>query len=156
MLCDTNISYEFNAAVLLLLMLIYHQYFRFRTPLGSVAAVQHLLWPAVLCPATQWLPAWPHTPILQAGCLNFWEYRVLEVTWDRLTWVACLEDLLAWLQASTPTISTWTLTASPPVLPLCAWRPKSTVQPYLGPHDVLMFAGWGTFLILDLDGMRGH
>lgn len=132
-------------------LLIYH--FRFRTPLGSVAAVQLPLCPAALCPATLWLLVWPHTPILQAECLIFSGCRVLEATWDRLTWVACLEDLPAWLQASTPTISTWTPTASPRVSPLCVWRPKSTAQPYLGPHDVLIFAGWRTFLILGLDGI---
>lgn len=129
-----------------LTILILHQYFRFRTPLGSAAAAQHLLCRAVLFPATLWLPVWPLTPTLPAGSLIFWVYRAPEVTWDRPTWAACSEDLLAWLQASTRTISTWTRTASLPVSPLYAWRPKSTVQPYLGRHDVLICAGWGTSL----------
>lgn len=143
-------------------ILISCHYFRFRTPLGSVAAVQHLLCRAALCPVTPWLPVWPLTPTLPAGCLIFWVCQAPEVMWDRLTWAACSEDLLAWLRASTRTISTWTLTASPPVSPLCAWRPKSTVQPYLGPHDVLIPAGWGgTFLSLEMSkptqhGVRGH
>lgn len=129
-----------------LTMLISRQYFRFRTLLGSVAAVQHLPCRAALCPATLSLPVWHLIPTLPVGCLIFWACRAPEVTWDSLTWAACLEDLLACPQASTRTISTWTLTASPPVLPLCAWRPKSTVQPYHGPHDVLIPAGWGTLL----------
>lgn len=129
------------------LMLIFQQYSRSRTLPGSAAAALRLLCRAALCPATQWLRAWHLTPTLPAGCLIFWEYRVPQVTWGRLTWAACLEDLLAWLEASTLTISTWTPTASPPASPLCAWKPKSTVQPYLGPHDVLTHAGWrGTLL----------
>lgn len=124
--------------------LISHQHFRFRTPLGSVAAARHLPCRAALCPATPWPPVWHLTPTLPAGCLIFWACRAPEVImWDRLTWAACSEGLPAWLQASTRTTWTWTLTASPPVSPLCAWRPKSTVQPYLGPHDVLIPAGFG-------------
>ncbi len=141
--------------------LISHQYFRFRTLPGSVAAAQHLQCRAALCPVTLWLPVWHLTPTLPAGCLIFWACRAPGVIWGRLTWAACSEDLLAWLPASTRTISTWTLTASPPVSPLCAWRPKSTVQPYLGPHDVLIPAGWGTLLTPEMStqtqhGVRGH
>lgn len=139
-----------------LTMLLSHQYFRFRTLLGSVAAAQHLLCRAALCPVTLWLPVWHLTPTLPAGFLIFWACRVPEVTWDRLTWAACLEGLLACPQASTPMISTWTLTASPPVSPLCAWRLKSTVQPYLGQHEVLIPAGWGTLLTPELSRRTQH
>lgn len=139
-----------------LTMLLSHQYFRFRTRLGSVAAVQHLLYRAALYPATLWRHVWHLTPTLPVGCLIFWACRVPAVTWDRLTWAACLEALLACLQASTPTISTWTLTASPPVLLLCVWRPKSTVQPYLGQHEVLIPGGWGTLLTPELSRRTQH
>lgn len=144
---------QFGHSLTLLLSLLY---FRFKTLLGSVAAVQHLLSQAVLCPATLWLPVWHLTPTLPVGSLIFWACQVPGVTWDRLTWAACLEGLPACLQASTPTISTWTLTASPPVSPLCAWRPRSTVQPYLGRHEVWMPAGCGTLLTLELSRRTQH
>lgn len=105
--------------------------FRFRTRLGSVAAVLRLPFQAVLCPATLLPPAWLLTPTLPAGSLTSWVFPAPGVTWDSLTWAACLADP----PVSTRTISTWTLTASPPVLQLCAWKPKSTAQPFLGPHD---------------------
>lgn len=117
--------------------------FRSRTPPGSAAAVQHLLSLAALFPATPWPPAWPHIPTLPVGSLTSWAYRAPVDTLDSLTWAACLAALLAWLQVSTHTISTWIPTANPPVLLLCVWKPKSTVLPFLGQHDAPMHAGWG-------------
>lgn len=116
---------------------------RSRTPPGLAAAAQHHLCRVALSPATPWPPAWPLTLTLPAGFPISSACRVPPVTWDRLTWAACSEGPLVSLQASTPTIWTWTLTASPPASPLCAWRPKSTAPPYLGPHDALASGGSG-------------
>lgn len=124
-------------------MLLSSLTYRSRTPPGLAAAAQHHLCRVVLSPATLWLPVWHRTLTLPAGFPISSACRVLPVTWDRLTWAACLEGLLVSLQASTPTISTWTLTASPPASLLCAWRPKSTAPPYLGPHDALEARGRG-------------
>lgn len=111
------------------------KYFRFRTLPGSEAAAQRLPCLAASCPATLWLHVWHLTPTQPAECLIFWACPVLEATWDRLTWAVCSGGP-ACRQPSMRMTSTWTPTERPPALPLCAWRPRSTVQPYLGQHEV--------------------
>lgn len=115
----------------------YPKCFRFRTLPGSVAAARRLRCRAASCPATLWLPVWHLTHTRPAASPTSWACRVLGVTWDRLTWAACSGGL-ACQQPSMRTISTWTLTGRPPVSLHCAWRPKSTVQPYLGRHEAIV------------------
>lgn len=109
---------------------------RSRIPPGLAGAARRPRCRAALFRVTQWLPAWPLTPTLPAVCLTSWVCPVPEVTWDRATWAVCLE-VQAWAPASTATIWTWTLTGSRPASPLCAWKPRNTVQPSPGPHDHL-------------------
>lgn len=123
----------------------YPKFFRSRTLPGSVAAARRLRCRAASCPATLWLPVWHLTHTRPAVSPTFWACRVLGVTWDRLTWAACSGGL-ACQQPSMRTISTWTLTGRPPVSLHCAWRPKSTVQPYLGQHESMVPAGLGALL----------